>query len=101
MTGAQLKLIASPGTRAALLELAPQFEKATGHRVAMDFAVIAVLKRRIAAGEAFDVVIPGPDLIDELVGQGKVAADTRAPFGKAGVGLGVRKGAPRPDISTP
>jgi len=55
-----LKLIASPGARAALLELAPQFEKATGYKVAMDFAVIAVLKRRIAAGEAFDVVIPGP-----------------------------------------
>jgi molybdate transport system substrate-binding protein len=101
MHAAELKLIASPGTRAALLELAPQFERATGHKVAMDFAVIAVLKRRIAAGEAFDVVIPGPELIDELVGQGKVAADTRAAFGKAGVGLGVRKGAPNPDISTP
>jgi len=100
-SAAELKLIASPVTRAALLELAPQFEKATGHKVAMDFAVIAVLKRRIAAGEAFDIVIPGPELIDELVGQGKVAADTGAPFGKAGVGLGVRKGAPKPDISTP
>jgi len=100
-SAAELKLIASPGTRASLLELAPQFEKATGHKVVMDFAVIAVLKRRIAAGEAFDVVIPGPELIDELVGQGKVAADTGAPFGKAGVGLGVRKGAPKPDISTP
>ncbi|HJY79143.1 MAG TPA: substrate-binding domain-containing protein [Burkholderiales bacterium] len=101
MSGAQLKLIASPGTRAALLELAPQFEKATGHKVIMDFAVIAVLKRRIAAGEAFDVVIPGPELIDELVGQGKVAADTRAPFGKTGVGLGVKRGVPKPDISKP
>src|SRR5262249_1321569 len=101
MSGAQLNLIASPGTRAALLELAPQFEKATGHKVIMDFAVIAVLKRRIAAGEAFDVVIPGPELIDELVGQGKVAADTRAPFGKTGVGLGVKRGVPKPDISKP
>lgn len=55
---------------------------------------MTVLKRRIAAGEAFDIVIPGPELIDELVAQGKVAAGTRAAFGKAGVGLGVRKGAP-------
>lgn len=98
---AEIKVIGSPGVRAALLELVPQFEKATGHKAVMDFAVIAVLKRRIAAGEAFDIVIPGPELIDELVGQGKVAADTRAAFGKAGVGLGVRKGAPKPDISTP
>jgi molybdate transport system substrate-binding protein len=101
VAAAEIKVIGSPGVRAALLELAPQFEKATGHKAVMDFAVIAVLKRRIAAGEAFDIVIPGPELIDELVGQGKVAADTRAAFGKAGVGLGVRKGAPKPDISTP
>jgi molybdate transport system substrate-binding protein len=98
---AEIKLIASPGVRAALLELAPQFERATGHKVAMDFDVIAVLKRRIEAGEAFDVVIPGPELIDDLVKQGKVAADTRAAFGRTGLALGVRKGAPKPDISTP
>jgi molybdate transport system substrate-binding protein len=98
---AEIKLIASPGVRAALNELAPQFEKATGHKVVMDFDVIAVLKRRIEAGEAFDVVIPGPELIDELVKQGKVAADTRAAFGRTGVALAVRKGAPKPDISTP
>jgi molybdate transport system substrate-binding protein len=98
---AEIKLIASPGVRAALKELAPQFEKTTGHKVVMDFDVIAVLKRRIEAGEAFDVVIPGPELIDELVKQGKVAADTRAAFGRTGVALAVRKGAPKPDISTP
>jgi molybdate transport system substrate-binding protein len=98
---AEIKLIASPGVRAVVNELAPQFEKATGHRVARDFAVIAVLKRRIDAGEAFDVVIPSPEVIDELVGQGKIAPDARAPFGRTGVALGVRKGAPKPDISTP
>ena len=98
---AEIKLIASPGVRAVVNELVPQFEKSTGHKVARDFAVIAVLKRRIDAGEAFDIVIPGPELIDELVKQGKVAADTRAAFGRTGVALGVRKGAPKPDISTP
>ena len=98
---AEVKLIASPGVRTVLNELIPQFEKATGHKVVMDFDVIAVLKRRISAGEAFDIVIPGPDLIDELVTQGKVAADSRAAFGRTGVALAVRKGAPRPDISTP
>ena len=98
---AEIKLIASPGVRAVVNELLPQFEKTTGHKVATDFAVIAVLKRRIDAGEAFDIVIPGPELIDELIKQGKVAADTRAAFGRTGVALGVRKGAPKPDISTP
>src|SRR6266852_4768264 len=53
---AEIKLIASPGVRAVVNELVPQFEKATGHKVARDFAVIVALKRRIEAGEAFDIV---------------------------------------------
>ena len=97
---AEIKLIGSTGVRAVIGELAPQFEKASGHRVVTDFAVIAILKRRIEAGEAFDIVIPGPDLIAELVKQGKVAADANAPFARTGVALAVRAGAPRPDIST-
>lgn len=98
---AELKVIGSPGVRGVVNELAPQFAKATGHKVATDFAVIAVLKRRIEAGEAFDIVIPGPQLIDDLVRQGRVAADAHAEFGRTGVALGVRKGAPLPHIDTP
>ena len=98
---AEIKVIASPGVRAVLRELAPQFESTTGHKVVMEFDVIAVLKRRMEAGEAFDIVIPSPELIDDLIRQGKVAADTGAAFGRTGIALAVRKGAPKPDISTP
>ena len=97
---AEINVIGSPGVRGVLSELAPQYERATGHKVVMDFAVIAVLKRRIEAGEMFDIVIPSPGLIDDLVKQGKVAADTAAPFGRTGLGVGVRKGLPKPDISS-
>src|SRR5262245_7381667 len=97
---AEIKLIASAGVRAVVNELIPQFERTSGHKVVTDYAAIAILKRRIEAGETFDLVIPGPELIDELVTQGKVAADTRAAFGRTGIGLGVRKGAPKPDVST-
>ncbi len=97
---AEIKLIGSPGVRGAVSELSGQFEKTTGHRVVTDFAVIAVLKRRIDAGETFDVVIPGPELIDDLIAQGKVAADSRTAFARTGLGVGVRKGTPKPDIST-
>ena len=98
---AEIKLIGSPGVRGIVTELAPQFETATGHKVAADFDVIAVLKRRAAAGEAFDIIIPGPELIEELIRDGKVAPDSRAAFGRTGIALAVRKGAPKPDISTP
>jgi len=98
---AELRLLGSPGVRGAVVELAQQFEQQTGHKVVSDFAVIAIIKRRVEAGEAFDVVIPGPELIAELVRQGKIAPDANAPFGRTGVGLAVPKGAPKPDIGTP
>src|SRR5262245_1495569 len=101
LAAAELKLIGSPGVRGVVNELARQFEQQSGHKVSADFVVIAVIKRRLEAGEAFDVVIPGPELIEDLVKQGKVAADAHAPFGRTGVGLAVPKGAPKPDISTP
>ena len=97
---AEIKVLASPGVRGAVSELAPQFERATGHKVVTDFVVIAIIKRRVEAGEPFDIAIPSPELIDDLVKQGKVAADTRTVFGRTGLGVAVRNGIPKPDIST-
>jgi molybdate transport system substrate-binding protein len=97
---AEVKLISSPGVRAAVGELVRRFEAGTGHRVAVEFEVFAVLKRKIDAGEAFDVAILSPALIDELIQARKIAADTRVTFGRTGMGLAVRKGGPRPDISS-
>jgi len=97
---AEIKVLASPGVRGAVSELAPQFERATGHKVVTDFVVIAIIKRRVEAGEPFDIAIPSPELIDDLVKQGKVAADTRTVFGRTGLGVAVRNGVPKPDIST-
>jgi molybdate transport system substrate-binding protein len=99
--GAEIKVLASANAslRSALTELAPQFERSTGHKVAMDFASATPLRQRIAAGEAFDIVI-APGLSDDLIKQGKVASDTRTTLARTGLGIGVLKGAPRPDIST-
>lgn len=97
----EIKVLASPGVRGAISELLLEFETSTGHKIVADFAVIAVLKRRIDAGEKFELVIPSPALIDDLIKQGKVAADTRTPFGRAGLGVAIAKDVPKPDISTP
>jgi molybdate transport system substrate-binding protein len=98
---AEIKLLASANAalKSALTELTPQFERSTGHKVTMDFASAMPLKRRIDAGETFDLVI-APALVDDLVKQGKVAADTRIAFTRTGLGVGVHKGAPKPDISS-
>lgn len=93
--GAEIRVIGSSGVSSVVAELGRQFEAKTGHKVQTDFAVIAVSKRKIDAGAPFDIAILGPDAIDELIGQGKIVGDSRTAFGRTGLGVAVRKGAPR------
>jgi molybdate transport system substrate-binding protein len=97
---AEIRLLSGNGARAAVRELVAQFERASGHRVAIRFEVNAALKRRIEAGEAFDAVVLNPPVLDDLVAQGRIAPGTRADIGRAGLGVGVRAGAPKPDIGS-
>jgi molybdate transport system substrate-binding protein len=97
---AEIKVLSSNGIRVAMQDLIPEFEKATGNTVAVTFGLSAALKRRIDGGEAFDVVILTPALIDDLVKRGSVAADSRTTLARSGIGLAIRSGAPKPDIRT-
>jgi molybdate transport system substrate-binding protein len=98
---AEIKVLCSNGLREVMLEVAPQFERASGHKLALTFGLAAAFKQRIEAGEAFDVVVLVPALLDDVVKQGKVAGESRAVIARAGNGLAIRAGAPRPDIRTP
>jgi molybdate transport system substrate-binding protein len=97
---AEIKVLSSSALNGVMAELAPQFELATGHKLAIQFGASATLKRRIDGGETPDVAILTPALIDDLVKQDKIAPDTRANISRSGVGVAVRAGAPKPDIST-
>lgn len=97
---AEIKVLSGTGARGAVIDLGRQFEAATGHKLVMEFGGFVALKRKIDAGETFDVVILSPAMIDDLARLGKVVADTRAIFGRTGVGVAVRKGAPKPDIGS-
>jgi molybdate transport system substrate-binding protein len=97
---AEIKVLSGNGARAAVAELGERFERASGHKVAIDFAVNPEVKKRIDAGEAFDVAILNPPVLDALIKEGKVRRDTRSVLGRAGIGAAVREGAPKPDIST-
>lgn len=96
---AELKVLSGNGPRAAVRELCAQFERATGHKIDLRFGVNPEVKSKIEAGEAFDVVIGNPPIIDALIKDGTVVAP-RADFGRAGLGVAVRSGAPKPDIAT-
>jgi molybdate transport system substrate-binding protein len=97
---AELKVLSGNGARAAVQELTAQFERQSGHKVALRFEVNAGLQRKIEAGETFDAVVLNPPVLDALIKQGKVVAETRAAIGRAGLGVAVKAGAPKPDISS-
>lgn len=97
---AELKVISTIGVKSMVEELAPQFERQTGHKLAITFGIANVLKRQIEAGETFDLAIMTATVADDLIRQGKLVAETRRDVARGGIGIGVRAGAPKPDIST-
>ena len=100
VAAAEIKVLSGNGARAAIAELSAQFERASGHKVSLQFAVNPEAKRRIEAGEAFDIAILNPPVLDDLIRQGRIGADTRTVLGRSGIGVGARDGAPKPDISS-
>jgi molybdate transport system substrate-binding protein len=98
--GAEVKVLCASAMRSVMNELGPRFERETGHQLMIQFDVVGALKRQIDAGERFDVAILTTSLIDDLVKEGKIAAGTRADVARSGIGVIVRTGAPKPDITS-
>ncbi|MBZ5660131.1 MAG: substrate-binding domain-containing protein [Acidobacteriia bacterium] len=96
----EITLIAPGGARAPLDKLIPAFEKKTGFKVKATLGSGLGTKKQVMQGEAFDVPIVQPPLA-EVVASGNVVASSETPLATVAVGVAVRKGAPKPDISTP
>ncbi|MBI4888367.1 MAG: substrate-binding domain-containing protein [Acidobacteria bacterium] len=96
---AELVILTNQGATPGVRELAVAFERASGHTVTVIQEEGAALERRITSGPA-DLVTGNPPTIETLVKSGRVVAGTVTPFVLAGLGLSVRAGAPKPDIST-
>jgi molybdate transport system substrate-binding protein len=99
-TAAEIRVLTAGAFKPVVLALVPDFEKQTGHKVTVDNDTAGALKKRIEGGEAFDVAVITPDVIDELVAKGKIAAGSRVSLASVGVGVVVKEGAPKPDVST-
>jgi len=97
---AELKVMSTVALTPTLDELAPKFE-ASGNHLTIVYSTIANLKKKIDAGETADVFILSHPVLDDLQSQGKVAKGSVADLGTSYVAVGVRAGAPLPDISTP
>jgi molybdate transport system substrate-binding protein len=97
---AELKVFCTQALRTSLQELAPRFERATGHKVILEIAPSGQLVKKVQAGETADLLIANGPNIDALLKDGKVVG-ARVDIARAQVGLAIKAGAPRPDISTP
>ena len=97
---AEIKVLGARAVQTVWNEIGPEFERTTGHKVKIIVDLGPVFKRQIDAGETFDVAIFWASMIDELIKEGKIIAGTRTNFARLGIGIEVRAGAPKPDISS-
>lgn len=95
-----LKVLSGNGPRAAVRELCSQFAHATGAEIDLQFDVNPDVVRRGEAGEAFDVAVGNPSTIEQLIASNKVVAGSLVDIGSSGLGVAVRSGATKPDISS-
>src|SRR5207302_11313126 len=103
---AEVRVMISGGLTAAYKALVPEFERATGHKVLTAYGpsmgtTVNAIPIRLERGEPADVLIMVGYALDSLAKQGKVIADSRVDLVKSGIGVAVKSGAPKPDISTP
>ena len=97
---AELVIMTNQGTTPGVREVAAAFERASGHKITVIQEAGAALERRLASGGQADVIATNPSGIADQVRKDRIVPGTVVPFVMAGLGLSVRAGAPKPDIST-
>jgi len=96
----EIRILSSPPARAILEAIAPGFEATAGHRLDAVYRTAFELRKEIDAGAVFDLAILPREVMDEVVGSGRVAAESRRAMARVPIGIGIRAGEPKPDIST-
>lgn len=98
---AEIKVLTSPGFGPVFRDIRPAFERASGHQLSTMSAGLGIIIKRVNSGETFDVVMAPRSAIDGFVKDGKAAATNIIVVAIAGMGVAVRRGAPKPDVSSP
>jgi molybdate transport system substrate-binding protein len=97
---AEIKLLSANALESAMTGLLMEFEKSSGHKVTSEYRTAGAVADRIQKGEAVDVTIVTRSQIDALLKQGRIIENSRADIAKVGIGVFVRRGASKPDISS-
>jgi molybdate transport system substrate-binding protein len=98
---AEIKVLSTGGARAVMTSLVPEFERKSGHKVDIDFGTPGNMRDRLLKGEAADVAVAIAAVLPDLEKGGRIVPGTRAEFAASYVGVVVRVGAPKLDVSTP
>jgi molybdate transport system substrate-binding protein len=99
-SAAEIRVLSAAVMKPVFNELADQFEQASGHKLIINYVPAGVARRRIDAGEIFDVAIMQRPAAEELVQGGRIEARSMITLARSGLAVAVRKGLPKPDIST-
>jgi molybdate transport system substrate-binding protein len=97
---AEVKVMAGSALATVIGELGPGFERATGHKLVVQYGLSRPFRQQIDAGEAFDLAILSVDIMDDLAKRGRFSSRPFVGIAQAGLGVAVRMGAPKPDIGT-
>ncbi len=100
VNAADIKILSPGATEGVLNELLPQFDKATGHRATINYGPAGNIANRVRKGEAADVLISSAPEAERLRKEGVTLDGSQAIVARVGIGIFVRKGDPKPDVST-
>ena len=100
MPGNELKVLSAGAVKSGVSQVAKEFERQTGTRVIIEFNTAPELRKRIAAGDAADVVVAPPAAMEEFQKQGRIVAGSRSFVGRSRMGVVVHADAPAPDVSS-
>ena len=98
---AEIRVLSSNGVHSVMVEMVPAFERATGHKVSVDYYTANQVIDQIKKGEAADLVIITRPTVDGLIKEGKIVKGSDKVLGRSGVGVAIKAGLTKPDISTP
>ncbi len=99
-SAAEIKVLTAGAYKQVVLALVPAFEQQTGHKVSVDNGTAGELQKRIDGGEAFDVAVISPVVVDALIDKGRIVRGSRHDLATVGVGVVVKEGTPKPDIGS-
>lgn len=96
----EITVFSTPSLQSVLAQLGPKFEETTGHKLKINYPPVAALKREIDGGATFDVALLLPATIDDLIKEGKATSGSRTDLAVALVGVAIRQGLSKPDLSS-